>query len=67
MLGSRVVYATIPHSDKQTQIIKHHAKSNPMQILAQAAPQDVAIESLRFFSAPRCSSRCRSSKKTISF
>jgi len=50
MLGSRVVYATIPHSEAQEKLYKQIGPKSPaVPILAHVAPHDVAVESLRSF------------------
>jgi tyrosine-protein kinase Etk/Wzc len=52
LLGSRVVYASIPHSANQEKLIRQaggNAKKVPL--LAKVLPEDVAIESLRSFRA----------------
>lgn len=50
MLGSRVVYATIPHSEAQEKLYKQiGSKSTSVPLLAQVAPHDIAVESLRSF------------------
>lgn len=50
MLGARVVYATIPHSDTQTKLLKQvPEQSLALPILANTDPEDVVIESLRCF------------------
>ena len=52
MLGARVVYASIPHSSAQERLMrKARDASAPLPLLAQAAPEDPAIESLRGFRA----------------
>ncbi|MGZ8321104.1 MAG: polysaccharide biosynthesis tyrosine autokinase [Telluria sp.] len=53
LLGARVVYATIPHSAAQDSLMRK-AKGDPggpLPLLAQAVPEDAAIESLRSFRA----------------
>ena len=50
MLGSRVVYATIPHSEAQEKLYKQIGTKSPVvPLLAHVAPHDVAVESLRSF------------------
>lgn len=52
MLGSRVLYATIPHSDKQKKLDKRNQeRANNVPLLAAMATHDAAIESLRAFRA----------------
>ena len=52
MLQAPVVYATIPHSDQQDRLArKTRMGSNTLPLLASAAPDDMAIESLRSFRA----------------
>lgn len=52
LLGARVLYATIPHSEVQQQSDKHSRKNAAqMPLLAMVAGQDGAIESLRAFRA----------------
>lgn len=52
MLHARVVYATIPHSANQEKLVKkQHGDGGILPLLAQAMPEDVAIESLRSFRA----------------
>lgn len=52
MLGSRVLYATIPHSDHQQKLDKRKRKHHDsIPLLAAVAGQDAAIESLRAFRA----------------
>lgn len=52
MLHARVVYATIPHSDNQDKLArKARSGSAALPLLASAAPDDMAIESLRSFRA----------------
>lgn len=52
MLGARVVYATIPHSQYQATLSRKMATSDePVPVLAQVAPDDIAIESMRSFRA----------------
>lgn len=56
MLGLRAVYASVPHSRVQERL----QRNNPAVLLAQAAPDDAAIESLRalraalLFVLPHC-------------
>lgn len=52
LLGARVVYASIPHSSNQDRLA-HRARATPghLPLLAQAFPEDMAIESLRSFRA----------------
>lgn len=52
MLGSRVLYATIPHSDSQEKSDRRkRSNSAKVPLLAAVAAQDAAIESLRAFRA----------------
>lgn len=52
LLGARVLYATIPHSDAQQQSDKHKRKNaTQMPLLAAVARHDGAIEGLRAFRA----------------
>jgi tyrosine-protein kinase Etk/Wzc len=51
LLRARVVYATIPHSSNQEKLMKRRSEGGLMPLLAQAVPEDVAIESLRSFRA----------------
>jgi tyrosine-protein kinase Etk/Wzc len=52
LLRARVVYATIPHSPQQEKLTrKVRGEAVLLPLLAQAAPDDVAIESLRGFRA----------------
>jgi tyrosine-protein kinase Etk/Wzc len=52
LLGARVVYATIPHSSIQERLSRKVKDDDGMlPLLAQAMPEDVAIESLRGFRA----------------
>ncbi|SHH02718.1 polysaccharide biosynthesis tyrosine autokinase [Massilia sp. CF038] len=52
LLGARVVYASIPHSSNQDKLARK-ARHIPgyLPLLAQAYPEDIAIESLRSFRA----------------
>jgi tyrosine-protein kinase Etk/Wzc len=50
MLGARTVHATIPHSRSQDRLRRQARKRAPL-LLAQAAPDDAAAESLRAFRA----------------
>ena len=52
LLGARVVYASIPHSSNQDRLARK-ARNIPgyLPLLAQAYPEDIAIESLRSFRA----------------
>lgn len=50
MLGARTVHATIPHSRSQDRLRRQARKQAPL-LLAQAAPDDAAAESLRAFRA----------------
>ncbi len=52
LLGARVVYANIPHSSNQDRLLRK-ARNTPgyLPLLAQAFPEDIAIESLRSFRA----------------
>lgn len=50
MLGARVVYATIPHSNAQTKLLKRVPEpSLALPILANIDPEDIVVESLRCF------------------
>jgi len=52
MLHARVVYATIPHSDRQEKMVrKARGVAASLPLLATEAPGDMAIESLRSFRA----------------
>jgi tyrosine-protein kinase Etk/Wzc len=52
LLRARVVYATIPHSPRQEKLMrKVRGEALMLPLLAQAAPEDGAIESLRGFRA----------------
>jgi tyrosine-protein kinase Etk/Wzc len=52
ILGARVVYATIPHSSNQDKLMrKAKGDAAALPLLAQAMPEDAAIESLRSFRA----------------
>jgi tyrosine-protein kinase Etk/Wzc len=52
LLRARVVYATIPHSQQQAKLSKKvRGEAAMLPLLAQAAPEDIAIESLRSFRA----------------
>jgi tyrosine-protein kinase Etk/Wzc len=52
LLHARVVYATIPHSAGQEKLIKKlRSEGGMLPLLAQAMPEDIAIESLRSFRA----------------
>jgi len=52
MLGAPVVYATIPHSSNQDRLMRRAKRMAPrLPLLAQAVPEDIAIESLRSFRA----------------
>jgi tyrosine-protein kinase Etk/Wzc len=52
LLGARVVYATIPHSSRQRALDQRSRAGNqPLPLLAQAFPDDPAIEILRSFRA----------------
>jgi tyrosine-protein kinase Etk/Wzc len=52
LLRARVVYATIPHSPQQEKLTrKVRGEAVMLPLLAQAAPEDIAIESLRSFRA----------------
>jgi tyrosine-protein kinase Etk/Wzc len=50
LLGERTVHATIPHSRSQDRLRRQARKQAPL-LLAQAAPDDAAAESLRAFRA----------------
>jgi tyrosine-protein kinase Etk/Wzc len=52
LLGARVVYASIPHSSNQDRLLRK-SRNMPgyLPLLAQAFPEDIAIESLRSFRA----------------
>jgi tyrosine-protein kinase Etk/Wzc len=50
LLHARVVYASIPHSVNQEKLMKKaRSEGSLLPLLAQALPEDVAIESLRSF------------------
>ncbi len=52
MLGSRVVYATIPHSSNQQKLMRQaNGHSERVPVLASILPEDPAIEALRSFRA----------------
>ncbi len=52
LLRARVVFATIPHSVNQEKLMKKQRGDGAiLPLLAQAMPEDVAIESLRSFRA----------------
>jgi tyrosine-protein kinase Etk/Wzc len=52
LLRARVVYATIPHSSNQEKLMKKvRSEGALLPLLAQAVPEDIAIESLRSFRA----------------
>jgi tyrosine-protein kinase Etk/Wzc len=51
LLGSRVVYASIPHSAAQARLDKRGAVAGRQRLLALDWPNDGAIESLRSFRA----------------
>lgn len=52
LLRARVVYATIPHSVIQEKLMKRvRGEGVLLPLLAQAMPEDIAIESLRSFRA----------------
>ncbi|NHZ79721.1 polysaccharide biosynthesis tyrosine autokinase [Massilia sp. CCM 8695] len=51
MLGARIVYASIPHSTLQGRLLRRARGGTVLPILAQEAPEDIAIESLRSFRA----------------
>jgi tyrosine-protein kinase Etk/Wzc len=51
LLGSRVVFASIPHSEAQARIDKRGAIASRQALLAQDWPNDGAIEALRSFRA----------------
>jgi tyrosine-protein kinase Etk/Wzc len=51
MLGSRVVYATIPHSGNQEKLMRQASHSDRIPVLASILPEDAAIEALRSFRA----------------
>lgn len=52
LLGARVVYASIPHSAAEEKLSrKARDDGGNLPLLAQAAPEDIAIESLRGFRA----------------
>lgn len=52
LLGARVVYASIPHSSNQDRLTrKSRHIPGYLPLLAQAYPEDIAIESLRSFRA----------------
>ncbi len=61
MLGARMLYATIPHSETQAKLCsKNGNQSHTLPILASVSSEDIAIESLRgfrtalLFSMPQC-------------
>ncbi|NML61942.1 polysaccharide biosynthesis tyrosine autokinase [Massilia sp. RP-1-19] len=52
LLGARVVYASIPHSANEKKFSrKARDDGGKLPLLAQAAPEDIAVESLRGFRA----------------
>lgn len=51
ILGARIVYASIPHSTHQEKLERKARGGSVLPILAQVAPEDIAIESLRSFRA----------------
>jgi tyrosine-protein kinase Etk/Wzc len=51
ILGARNVYASIPHSNHQERLERKVRAGGVLPILAQVAPEDIAIESLRSFRA----------------
>ncbi|UOD28478.1 polysaccharide biosynthesis tyrosine autokinase [Massilia violaceinigra] len=51
ILGARIVYASIPHSIHQDKLERKARGGSVLPILAQVAPEDIAIESLRSFRA----------------
>ncbi|WP_229459485.1 GNVR domain-containing protein [Massilia cavernae] len=52
MLGARVVYASVPHSNIEERLSrKSRGDGGDLPLLAQAAPEDIAVESLRGFRA----------------
>ena len=51
LLGSRVVFASIPHSEAQARLDKRGAVASRQALLAQDWPSDGAIEALRSFRA----------------
>ncbi len=51
ILGARIVYASIPHSTHQDKLERKARGGSVLPILAQVAPEDIAIESLRSFRA----------------
>ncbi|NHZ87696.1 polysaccharide biosynthesis tyrosine autokinase [Massilia sp. CCM 8733] len=51
ILGARNVYASIPHSTHQEKLERKARGASVLPILAQVAPEDIAIESLRSFRA----------------
>jgi tyrosine-protein kinase Etk/Wzc len=51
MLRARVVYATIPHSATQDKLMRRGRGGGPLPLLAQVAPDEGAVESLRSFRA----------------
>ncbi|MGZ8318260.1 MAG: polysaccharide biosynthesis tyrosine autokinase [Telluria sp.] len=52
LLGARVVYASIPHSNVEERLSrKSRDEGGDLPLLAQAAPEDIAVESLRGFRA----------------
>ncbi|ATQ77794.1 tyrosine protein kinase [Massilia violaceinigra] len=51
LLGARIVYASIPHSTHQERLRREARGGTVLPILAQVAPEDIAVESLRSFRA----------------
>jgi tyrosine-protein kinase Etk/Wzc len=53
LLGARVVYASIPHSSSQDRLMRkaRGQQAKRLPLLAEEAPEDAAIESLRSFRA----------------
>ncbi|MDL2354105.1 MAG: polysaccharide biosynthesis tyrosine autokinase [Pseudomonadota bacterium] len=52
LLRSRVVYASIPHSANQERLARRgRSEGGALPLLAQAMPEDIAIEALRSFRA----------------
>lgn len=51
LLGAGVVHATVCHSDEQGRLVRRGAAGVAPRVLAEVAPDDVAVESLRGFRA----------------
>jgi tyrosine-protein kinase Etk/Wzc len=41
------IYASVPHSDKQAELMARRRRSQPIPVLAAADPNDLSVESLR--------------------